>query len=308
MSRTDVHLRIDRRAEGRRRRPPRRRAARASTTADVAVPSADAVLHASPLTFDASTFEIWGALLNGARLVIVPERQPSLDALADAIAAPRHHRRVADRGAVPQMVDRHVERLRAIRRVLTGGDVLSPAMAALLETRSSVRHQRLRADGEHDVHDAPHVDPPTSSDSVPIGRPIAKRRVYVLDRHRQPVPIGVPASCTPAATAGARLLDDAGADGGAIRRRSVRSAAGATALPHRRSRPLSRRRAPRVPRAARPQVKIRGFRVELGGDRGRARGSIADVVESVVGVHEFAQGPSWSPTSCPRAPVCRLTI
>lgn len=42
-------------------------------------------LQASPLTFDASIFEIWGALLNGAELVIPQEGLLSLDAIAAAI-------------------------------------------------------------------------------------------------------------------------------------------------------------------------------------------------------------------------------
>ena len=45
----------------------------------------DVVLHAAPLTFDASTFEIWGALLNGARLAILDEPKPSLAELGEAL-------------------------------------------------------------------------------------------------------------------------------------------------------------------------------------------------------------------------------
>src|SRR5205085_28871 len=40
----------------------------------VALSPDDVFLQAAPLGFDASTFEIWGALLNGARLVIYPQR------------------------------------------------------------------------------------------------------------------------------------------------------------------------------------------------------------------------------------------
>ena len=42
-------------------------------------------IHVAPLAFDASTFEIWGPLLNGARLVVLPNLSPTPDELEAAI-------------------------------------------------------------------------------------------------------------------------------------------------------------------------------------------------------------------------------
>ena len=55
----------------------------------------------APLTFDASTFEIWGALLNGARLVIYPDGPLELTGLERIDRADRDQRAVADGCAVP---------------------------------------------------------------------------------------------------------------------------------------------------------------------------------------------------------------
>jgi non-ribosomal peptide synthetase component F len=46
-------------------------------------------LQLAPVAFDASTFEIWGSLLNGARLVIMP---PGLNSVDDIAAVIQRHR------------------------------------------------------------------------------------------------------------------------------------------------------------------------------------------------------------------------
>ena len=84
--------------------------------------------------------------------------------------------------------------------------------------------------------------------SVPIGRPIANTKVYILDAHRHRCRSAWRASCTSAATAGPRLLEPARTDGPSascpIRSRAILRARD---VPHRRSRPLSARRQHRVP-------------------------------------------------------------
>jgi non-ribosomal peptide synthetase component F len=51
-----------------------------------AVRSDQTFVQASPLAFDASVFEIWGALLNGAELVILPAGLRSPETIAAAVA------------------------------------------------------------------------------------------------------------------------------------------------------------------------------------------------------------------------------
>src|SRR5262249_46981661 len=93
----------------------------------VTLDSNEVVLTAAPISFDASTFEIWGALLNGARLEIMPPGQylpAELCSVARSsgtttlwLTAPLFH----------LIADDLVGDLTSARQILAGGDVISPA-------------------------------------------------------------------------------------------------------------------------------------------------------------------------------------
>ena len=86
----------------------------------------ETILHLAPLAFDASTFEIWGALLNGSRLAILSDDRPSLDRIGEVIAEHAVTTAWLTAGVFHLMVDRRLEALHPLRQLLAGGDVLSP--------------------------------------------------------------------------------------------------------------------------------------------------------------------------------------
>jgi amino acid adenylation domain-containing protein len=96
----------------------------------------EVVLHNSPLSFDASTFEIWGTLLHGARGVLVGDDHPSLRTIANTIERERVTTAWFTAGLFRALVDHELGALSGLRQLLAGGDIVSPshvmrALAAL---------------------------------------------------------------------------------------------------------------------------------------------------------------------------------
>jgi aspartate racemase len=155
----------------------------------------DVFLQFGPLSFDASTFEIWGALLNGARVALHAPGLPSIEELADTIERHGVTTTFLTASLFNQVVDAHVDKLRSVRQLLAGGDVLSPRhVQRCLDALPSCRVINGYGPTENTTFTCTfamqHGD--RLAGSVPIGTPIANTRVYVLDPHMQPVPVGVP--------------------------------------------------------------------------------------------------------------------
>jgi aspartate racemase len=147
----------------------------------------------APASFDASTFEIWGPLLNGARLAIMPPHPPALDELGEAIRRYGVTNLFLTTALFNLMVDQRVADLKPLRRLLNGGELASPA-----HFRKAIEQL---GDGA-----VLHVYGPTESTTfaswhrltkedqldacVPIGRPISNTTIYLLDENLRQVPVG----------------------------------------------------------------------------------------------------------------------
>ncbi|MDP9360621.1 MAG: amino acid adenylation domain-containing protein [Acidobacteriota bacterium] len=151
-------------------------------------------LQVAPLAFDASTFEVWGSLLNGGTLVVFPEENITLEGLSAAL----HRYGVTiiflTGSLFHQMMERLPEGLSGLRQLLAGGEAVSPshvnaALAKLPNTRlingyGPTESTTFAVCGMF-------TEPIDAGRPAPLGRPIANTRAYILDRHLQPVPVGV---------------------------------------------------------------------------------------------------------------------
>jgi len=152
-------------------------------------------LQLAPSAFDAATFEIWGPLLNGGRLVVMAPGQPSLAAIGATIRGYGVTTLWLTAGLFHLMVDEHLAALRPLRQLLAGGDVLSVShVQRFLRAAPACRLINGYGPTENTTFTCCHALAPDAplGPSVPIGRPLANTQVYVLDPWLQPVPIGVP--------------------------------------------------------------------------------------------------------------------
>ena len=151
-------------------------------------------LQFAPISFDASTLELWGSLLNGARLVVCPAGPLSLQELGRVIQEHGVTTLWLTAALFHQMVDEQIGCLQGVRQLLTGGETLSVShVRRMLEMVGKNRLINGYGPTENTTFTCCHVMTAQSriDQTVPIGRPISNTRVYVLDHHMQPVPIGV---------------------------------------------------------------------------------------------------------------------
>ncbi|MBC6417957.1 MAG: amino acid adenylation domain-containing protein, partial [Prochloron sp. SP5CPC1] len=156
--------------------------------------SNDVFLQLASVSFDAATWEIWGSLLNGSRLVLFPEPKPSLETLGQVIGQHQVTALCLTAGLFHLMVDERLEDWQSLRILMAGGDVLSVShVQKCCQTLPHCQFINGYGPTENTTFTCCYPVPTGASfgQSIPIGRPIANTRVYILDGQHQPVPIGV---------------------------------------------------------------------------------------------------------------------
>ncbi|AEI67136.1 non-ribosomal peptide synthase [Corallococcus macrosporus] len=149
-------------------------------------------LQLAPICFDAATFELWGALLHGAKLVLFPAQPPTVDALKDVLVRHGVTTLWLTAALFEALSAARPDALDGVRQLLAGGDVLPPAAVRERLARGGVLVNGY-GPTEGTTFTCCHVmEGRVAPGPIPIGRPIANTRVYVVDAGLRPVPVGVP--------------------------------------------------------------------------------------------------------------------
>ncbi|MEU8683948.1 non-ribosomal peptide synthetase [Streptomyces sp. NPDC048611] len=165
-----------------------------SAPAYLTLTARDRVLFHSPMTFDASTFEVWGALANGAAVVVCTAERPSFEDLARHVE--RHGVTVAffTTALFHQLAGRRSRIFSALRTVVVGGEALS-AHHARAVLRAFPWLELVNGYGPTEATTFTTTHRVTDADcdgQVPIGRPVAGATVHLLDDDGRPARDGVP--------------------------------------------------------------------------------------------------------------------
>ena len=147
----------------------------------------------APMSFDASTLEVWGPLLNGGRLVLYQGEEASLEQLSRTLAEQRVTTLWLTAGLFHLMVDEQPDGLAPVRQLLSGGDKLSvPHVRRLLAISRGLRLSNCYGPTENTTFTSCHgMSELGEVSSVPIGRSISNTRMLVSDRYQAPASLGV---------------------------------------------------------------------------------------------------------------------
>ncbi|MEH2266221.1 amino acid adenylation domain-containing protein [Nostoc sp.] len=159
------------------------------------VPS-NRVAQASNTSFDAATFEIWGSLLHGARLVIIPQ---NIVLSPQSFAAYIREQQISilflTTALFNQLASVVPQAFKDLQYLLFGGEAVDPkSVKVVLRNGAPQRLLHVYGPTESTTFACCYLvqDIPEGATNVPIGRPISNTQIYILDSKLQPVPVSTP--------------------------------------------------------------------------------------------------------------------
>lgn len=153
----------------------------------------DRILQTGSIVFDASTFEIWGALLNGLTLYLAP---------IETVAYPEHLETYVDKNNITilwltselfnQIAESNIGVFKNLRYLLVGGDVLSTKYINLVRgTYENLNIINGYGPTENTTFSTTYAIETAFDHAIPIGKPIANSKAYIVDQALRLVPVGV---------------------------------------------------------------------------------------------------------------------
>jgi amino acid adenylation domain-containing protein len=150
-------------------------------------------LHYSSSSWDALTLELWTPLLHGARCVVYGKKAVTLEGLEETIREEGVSTLWMTSSFFNLVMDQRPGALQGLRQLLVGGEALSVKhIQRALEVLPGVKVVNGYGPSECTVFSCcyPVSQVGGMERSIPIGRPVGDRKVYLLNKYLQPVPIG----------------------------------------------------------------------------------------------------------------------
>jgi amino acid adenylation domain-containing protein len=151
------------------------------------------ILQTGAPVFDATTFEIWGALLNGGQLVLV-EKETILDAhrLDQALKQNKINTLWLTSPLFNQLTTEKHDMFSTLDYLLVGGDVLSPDFInPVRDKNKTLKIINGYGPTENTTFSTTFLIDKTFDQTIPIGRPINNSTAFILDRYGRLQPIGI---------------------------------------------------------------------------------------------------------------------
>ena len=154
----------------------------------------EVVLQCAPVSWDAFALELFAALFFGGGCVLQPGQSPEPAVIADLVARHRVTTVHVSASLLNFLIDEYPQVFDQVSQVMTGGEAASVShVGRLLGLRPSLRLVNGYSPVESTIFTVCHqvVPADTAGHSIPVGKPLRNKQVYVLDERLNPVPAGV---------------------------------------------------------------------------------------------------------------------